>query len=674
MSDITPVLATLDDGLDGSLDRLFELLRIKSISTDPAFAGDCRTAAEWLAGDLTSIGFEASVRDTPGHPMVVAHHDGDGPHVLFYGHYDVQPVDPLNLWNADPFDPAVKEDEAGRKTIVGRGASDDKGQLMTFVEACRAFKAAHGKLPCKVTILFEGEEESGSPSLKPFLEANREELKADFALVCDTGMWDRETPAISAGLRGLVGEEVTVTAASRDLHSGLYGGAAANPIHILARVLADLHDEEGRVTIPGFYDGVEETPPQILKQWETLGRSAEDFLGDIGLSIPAGEKGRSIPRTDMGAPDGRGQRGDGRLYGRRLQDGDCVEGERQGLLPSRAQAGSRQDQGRVQGVREGAHPCRLQRGFRRARRLAGDPAVLRFAVPQHRQGGAVGRMAEAGRHHRPWAVRSPSSATSRPCSAWNRCWSASVSPTTASIRPTRNTTSTRSTRASAPGRASCPRSGRNAPIDPEIFMTIRFHRNDLPNLENYGGDAVAIDTETLGLNPHRDRLCVVQLSPGDGTADVVQIDAGQKTAPNLTALLGDPSKTKIFHYARFDLAVLFNAFGVMPQPVFCTKIASRLTRTYTDRHGLKDICAELLDVAISKQQQSSDWGAAELSAAQLEYAASDVFYLHRLKAILEERLAREDRTAVAEACFRFLPSRSQLDLMGWPEADIFAHS
>jgi ribonuclease D len=205
-------------------------------------------------------------------------------------------------------------------------------------------------------------------------------------------------------------------------------------------------------------------------------------------------------------------------------------------------------------------------------------------------------------------------------------------------------------------------------------MTIRFHRNDLPNLDNYGGDAVAIDTETLGLNPHRDRLCVVQLSPGDGTADVVQIDAGQTTAPNLTALLADPSKTKIFHYARFDLAVLFNAFGVMPQPVFCTKIASRLTRTYTDRHGLKDICAELLDVSISKQQQSSDWGAAELSAAQLEYAASDVFYLHRLKAILEERLAREDRTAVAEACFTFLPSRSQLDLMGWPEADIFAHS
>lgn len=302
MSDITPVLATLDDGLDGSLDRLFELLRIKSISTDPAFAGDCRAAAEWLAGDLTSIGFEASVRDTPGHPMVVAHHDGDDPHVLFYGHYDVQPVDPLNLWNADPFDPAVKEDAAGRKIIVGRGASDDKGQLMTFVEACRAFKVAHGKLPCKVTILFEGEEESGSPSLKPFLEANREELKADFALVCDTGMWDRETPAISAGLRGLVGEEVTVTAASRDLHSGLYGGAAANPIHILARVLADLHDDDGRVTIPGFYDGVEETPPQILKQWETLGRSAEDFLGDIGLSIPAGEKGRSFLELTWARP------------------------------------------------------------------------------------------------------------------------------------------------------------------------------------------------------------------------------------------------------------------------------------------------------------------------------------------------------------------------------------
>lgn len=205
-------------------------------------------------------------------------------------------------------------------------------------------------------------------------------------------------------------------------------------------------------------------------------------------------------------------------------------------------------------------------------------------------------------------------------------------------------------------------------------MTIRLHRNDLPNLDNYSGDAVAIDTETLGLNPHRDRLCVVQLSPGDGTADVVQIEAGQTSAPNLAALLADASKTKIFHFGRFDLAVLANAFGVMPGPVFCTKIASRLTRTYTDRHGLKEICSELLDVSLSKQQQSSDWGASDLSAAQLEYAASDVLYLHRLKAILEERLRREGRTDVAAACFEFLPTRARLDLMGWPEDDIFAHS
>ncbi|MFC4624721.1 ribonuclease D [Daeguia caeni] len=205
-------------------------------------------------------------------------------------------------------------------------------------------------------------------------------------------------------------------------------------------------------------------------------------------------------------------------------------------------------------------------------------------------------------------------------------------------------------------------------------MTIRYHKNDLPNLDNYQVDAVAIDTETLGLNPHRDRLCVVQISPGDGTADVIQIEAGQKKAPNLVKLLKDRSITKIFHFGRFDLAVLAHTFGVMPQPVFCTKIASKLTRTYTDRHGLKELCNELLDVSISKQQQSSDWGASVLSQAQLEYAASDVLYLHRLKAILEQRLEREGRTKQAEACFKFLPTRAELDLMGWPEDDIFAHS
>lgn len=205
-------------------------------------------------------------------------------------------------------------------------------------------------------------------------------------------------------------------------------------------------------------------------------------------------------------------------------------------------------------------------------------------------------------------------------------------------------------------------------------MTIRYHKGDLPNLDHYDVEAVAIDTETLGLKPHRDRLCVVQLSPGDGSADVVQIPAGKISAPNLARLLKNRKITKIFHFARFDVAVLQHALGVTTEPVFCTKIASRLTRTYTDRHGLKDICAELLDVQLSKVQQSSDWAAEKLSPAQLEYAASDVLYLHRLKAEFDKRLAREGRTALAEACFKFLPARAKLDLSGWDEEDIFAHS
>ncbi|MGB7433329.1 MAG: M20/M25/M40 family metallo-hydrolase, partial [Ahrensia sp.] len=301
---LEPVLAELDQSLDASVARLQDLLRIQSISTDPAYAEQCATAAQSLVDDLVSLGFDATVRETPGHPMVVAHHDGahdNAPHVLFYGHYDVQPVDPLNLWHADPFDPKIAEQD-GVKVITGRGSSDDKGQLMTFVEACRAYKAIHGALPCKVTILFEGEEESGSPSLKPFLEANKQELKADVALVCDTNMWDRETPAISAGLRGLVGEEITVKAADRDLHSGYFGGAAANPIHILAKALADLHDDDGRVTIAGFYDGVEETPEQIKQSWATLGRDDESFLGAIGLKYPSGEKGRTALELTWARP------------------------------------------------------------------------------------------------------------------------------------------------------------------------------------------------------------------------------------------------------------------------------------------------------------------------------------------------------------------------------------
>lgn len=204
-------------------------------------------------------------------------------------------------------------------------------------------------------------------------------------------------------------------------------------------------------------------------------------------------------------------------------------------------------------------------------------------------------------------------------------------------------------------------------------MTIRLHRGDLPNLNAYKG-AVAIDTETMGLDPRRDRLCVVQLSPGDGSADVVQIAAGQKQAPNLQKLIADKSILKIFHYARFDIAVLFNAFGAMAQPVYCTKIASRLARTYTDKHGLKDLAKELLGVDLSKQQQSSDWGADGLTDAQVAYAATDVLHLHALKEKLDAMLAREDRSKLAAACFNFLPDRARLDLSGWAGEDIFSHS
>ena len=204
-------------------------------------------------------------------------------------------------------------------------------------------------------------------------------------------------------------------------------------------------------------------------------------------------------------------------------------------------------------------------------------------------------------------------------------------------------------------------------------MTIRLHRGDLPDLSRYT-DSVAIDTETMGLNPHRDRLCVVQLSPGDGSADVVQIPMGHTDAPNLKKLLGDPKITKIFHFARFDLAALHNALGVMPEPVYCTKIASRLCRTYTDRHGLKDLVREVLGVDLSKQQQSSDWGSQTLSEAQLSYAASDVLHLHGLRERLNVMLAREGRAELAQACFDFLPTRAKLDLSGWENEDIFAHS
>ena len=222
------VLARIDGEMPAALDRLMDLLRIPSISTDPAYKQACDSAADWLVADLASMGIAAEKRPTPGHPMVVGHVDGPGPHILFYGHYDVQPVDPLDLWDRDPFDPALEETAKGQ-VIRARGASDDKGQLMTFLEACRAWKGVHGSLPCKITFFFEGEEESGSPSLVPFMQENAAELKADLALICDTGLFQSKAPAIITRLRGLLGQEVTIRGASKDLHSGMYGGAAMNP-------------------------------------------------------------------------------------------------------------------------------------------------------------------------------------------------------------------------------------------------------------------------------------------------------------------------------------------------------------------------------------------------------------------------------------------------------------
>jgi len=291
------VLAHIDADLDNSLARLFQLLRIQSISTDPAYAQYCRAAAEHVAKDLTSVGFEASIRPTPGHPVVVANApgaNGSAPRVLFYGHYDVQPVDPLDLWESPPFEPKMSATPDGRKCVVARGACDDKGQMMSFVEACRAFKTVTGKLPLPVTMMIEGEEECGSAHLFDFVKTNAAELKRDVALVCDTSMWDPTTPMVTTSLRGLVYEEVRLTCADRDLHSGLFGGAAQNPLRVLSKILAAMHDDNGRVTIPGFYEGVRTMPPDIKADLASLDLTPENFLGPVGLKAPAGEKDRLL--------------------------------------------------------------------------------------------------------------------------------------------------------------------------------------------------------------------------------------------------------------------------------------------------------------------------------------------------------------------------------------------
>ncbi|MCZ6835595.1 MAG: dipeptidase [Planctomycetota bacterium] len=294
---LPPVIDQIDQTFDASLERLKDLLRIKSISTDSSFDDETRRAGQWIVDQLSEIGFDVSLRDTTGHPMVVAHHEGpegeDVPHILYYGHYDVQPPDPLELWDSEPFDPTIVDGPRGPR-IVARGAVDDKGQLMTFVEAFRAWKSVHGSLPVKITVFIEGEEESGSPSLDPFLKENREELAADVCVVCDTGMWDIDTPAITYMLRGLVYIEATLHGPSHDLHSGMFGGSLHNPCNALCRILGELVDEDGRVQIPGFYDDVLELSDEERTQLSNLGFDGDAYLGELGLKEGFGETGYSM--------------------------------------------------------------------------------------------------------------------------------------------------------------------------------------------------------------------------------------------------------------------------------------------------------------------------------------------------------------------------------------------
>ncbi|HZS64541.1 MAG TPA: M20/M25/M40 family metallo-hydrolase [Xanthobacteraceae bacterium] len=299
MSSLETVLERIDSDLDKSLERLFAFLRIPSISTDPAYKDHCRAAAEYVAENLSALGLETSLRPTAGHPVVLGKPPADaglgkGPKVLFYGHYDVQPVDPLELWQTPPFEPRIAALPDGRKIIVARGACDDKGQAMSFLEACRAFKTVTGTLPLPVTVMIEGEEECGSQHLFGFVKDNAAELRQDLALVCDTSMWDPQTPMITTSLRGLLYEEVRLTCADRDLHSGLFGGAAQNPIRVLAKILAGLHDDNGRVTLPGFYDGVKDLPADVKSELAAINLTAEEFLGPVGLRVPAGEKDRMV--------------------------------------------------------------------------------------------------------------------------------------------------------------------------------------------------------------------------------------------------------------------------------------------------------------------------------------------------------------------------------------------
>lgn len=281
------------------LERLKQLLRFPSIGTDPAYHGACRQAAQWLCGQLAGLGAEARLDETTGQPVVIGQLKAQGPaqhapHILFYGHYDVQPADPLDLWQTPPFEPVVRNGKTGSEAIFARGSSDDKGQLMTFIEAVRAWIATHGGLPFNLTFLLEGDEEGDTSHLDRYLAANKDWLKPDVALICDTELWNDDTPALVTRLRGVISEDVIIQGPKIDLHSGYYGGPAANPIHVLTSIMAAIHDPNGKVAIPGFYEGVKAPTKAQREALKGLGFPGEDYLARVGLSVPAGEKGYSI--------------------------------------------------------------------------------------------------------------------------------------------------------------------------------------------------------------------------------------------------------------------------------------------------------------------------------------------------------------------------------------------
>ena len=291
---VDPVLQRIDASLKTSCETLFELMRFPGVGADPAHHGDCRATAAWIKNYLSQMGFAVELRETTGQPLVVARMPGPGAQVLFYGHYDVQPADPLDLWDTPPFEPRMGKNARGQDCIYGRGAADDKGQFMTFVEATRHWLAQHGSLPFGLTIMIEGDEEGDASHLDGFLAKNAKEFPCDFAVICDTDMYDETTPAITTSLRGCISEEITIQGPRIDLHSGYFGGPAVNPIKVLAKLLASLHDKNGKVGIPGFYEGVKTLTPSQKKQLKGLRFPEREFLADVGLKHAAGETGHGV--------------------------------------------------------------------------------------------------------------------------------------------------------------------------------------------------------------------------------------------------------------------------------------------------------------------------------------------------------------------------------------------